>query len=52
LIWFGPSEPAWYVRWPIAIAVACAYIAFGVRALADMPSDAATRAPDARSLRT
>jgi hypothetical protein len=42
LIWFAPTEPAWFVRWPIAIAITLAYIAFGVRALAAAPKDAAT----------
>ena len=37
LLWFALSEPGWYVRWPIAIAVTLAYIAFGVRALANSP---------------
>ena len=41
LIWFAPSEPAWYVRWPIAIAITLAYIVFGVRALAAVPKDVA-----------
>jgi len=41
LIWFAPSEPAWYVRWPIAIAITVAYIVFGVRVLAAVPKDVA-----------
>ena len=37
LIWFAPSEPAWYVRWPIALVITLGFIAFGVRALANSP---------------
>src|SRR5262245_39492388 len=32
LVWFGPWEPDWYLRWPIAIAITLAYLAFGIRA--------------------
>jgi hypothetical protein len=32
LLWFGPWEPAWYIRWPIAIAITLAYLRFGIRA--------------------
>ena len=32
LLWFGPWEPAWYFRWPVAIAISLAYLAFGIRA--------------------
>ena len=32
LLWFGPWEPAWYLRWPVAIAISLAYLAFGIRA--------------------
>lgn len=31
-IWFGPWEPAWFVRWPVAVAITLAYLGFGVRA--------------------
>jgi hypothetical protein len=34
LIWFGPWEPAWYLRWPAAIAISMAYLSFGIRAAA------------------
>jgi Protein of unknown function (DUF1189) len=35
LLWFGPWEPAWFFRWPVAIAVTLAYLAFGIRAMED-----------------
>jgi hypothetical protein len=38
LIWFGPWEPGWYVRWPIALLITLGYIAFGIRAMAAAPS--------------
>src|SRR5215510_4610442 len=31
---FMSSEPAWYLRWPLAIAIALGYLWFGIRALA------------------
>ena len=31
LIWFGPSEPAWFIRWPIAIAITLLYLRFAIR---------------------
>ena len=34
LIWFGPWEPSWYIRWPIAIAITLAYLRFAIRAAA------------------
>ncbi len=34
LIWFGPWDPPWYFRWPAFIAIALAYLAFGIRAAA------------------
>jgi len=33
LMWFGTWEPAWYLRWPVAVLITFAYIAFGIRAL-------------------
>lgn len=35
LIWFGPWEPAWYWRWPVAIAITAGYIAFAIRSVAE-----------------
>lgn len=32
LLWFGPWEPAWYLRWPVAIAISLAYLVFAIRA--------------------
>jgi len=32
LLWFGPWEPSWYIRWPIAIAITVGYLRFAVRA--------------------
>jgi hypothetical protein len=37
LIWFFPTEPVWYLRWPIAIAITLGYIWFAVSALAAEP---------------
>jgi len=37
LIWFGPWEPGWYVRWPIAIVVTILYLRFAVNAAAAEP---------------
>jgi len=34
LAWFAPSEPSWYVRWPLAIAITLAYLWFGARSAA------------------
>ena len=42
LMWFMPTEPVWYLRWPLAIAVTVAYIHFAISALA---ADAADDAP-------
>jgi Protein of unknown function (DUF1189) len=33
LMWFMPSEPVWYLRWPLAIATTVVYIRFAVSAL-------------------
>jgi hypothetical protein len=33
LLWFGPWEPSWYIRWPIGIVITLAYLYFGIRAL-------------------
>jgi hypothetical protein len=38
LIWFGPWDPAWYLRWPAAIAISLAYLSFGIRAAAGVVS--------------
>ena len=35
LIWFMPTEPAWYVRWPVAFVITVLLIRFGVRAAAE-----------------
>jgi hypothetical protein len=35
VVWFNPTEPAWYWRWPAAIMVTLAYLAYGIRALAE-----------------
>jgi hypothetical protein len=40
LVWFLPSEPAWYIRWPIAIVITLGYLRFAVSALAAEPADA------------
>jgi hypothetical protein len=40
LIWFLPSEPAWYFRWPIAIAITVFYLQFAIGAIAAEPSEA------------
>jgi hypothetical protein len=34
LLWFGTWEPAWYLRWPIAIAITVGYIVFAIRSVA------------------
>jgi hypothetical protein len=34
LIWFMPTEPAWYIRWPVAFVVTVLLIRLGVRAAA------------------
>lgn len=31
-LWFAPSEPSWYIRWPIALAITLAMLYFAVRA--------------------
>jgi hypothetical protein len=28
----GPWEPAWYLRWPVAVAITVVYLSFGIRA--------------------
>ena len=43
LLWFGASDPAWYLRWPLALLMTLGYLAFGVRALAAPSPDAAQR---------
>lgn len=40
LMWFLPTEPSWYIRWPIAILVTLAYLRFAVSAVAAEPADA------------
>ncbi len=36
-LWFGPWEPAWYFRWPVAILVTLFYLNFAARAaMADL----------------
>jgi len=37
LIWFFPGEPAWYLRWPIAIIITLLYLRFAAAALAAEP---------------
>lgn len=32
LLWFGPWEPAWYLRWPAGLVIALGYLRFGIRA--------------------
>jgi hypothetical protein len=45
LIWFGPWEPAWYLRWPAAALITLAYIAFGIRAAAAAPASPSVPEP-------
>ena len=35
LIWFMPTEPGWYVRWPVAFVITVLLIRFAVRAAAE-----------------
>jgi hypothetical protein len=35
LIWFTPTEPSWYIRWPIAFIITVLVIRFAVRAAAE-----------------
>lgn len=35
LIWFLPTEPGWYVRWPVAFVITVLLIRFAVRAAAE-----------------
>jgi hypothetical protein len=43
-LWFGPWEPAWYVRWPFGLLITAGFIAFGIRSCAEarqgQPEDA------------
>jgi hypothetical protein len=32
LIWFGPWEPAWYLRWPAALLITVLYLRFAAQA--------------------
>jgi hypothetical protein len=41
LIWFTPTEPRWYIRWPVAFVITVLLIRFGVRAAAE-PETVAT----------
>lgn len=41
ILWFMPTEPAWYVRWPVAFVITILLIRFAVRAAAG-PEPAAT----------
>ncbi len=41
LIWFMPTEPGWYVRWPVAFAITVLVIRFAVKAAAE-PEPAGT----------
>jgi hypothetical protein len=34
LLWFGPSEPAWYIRWPVALVITILYLRFAARSAA------------------
>jgi Protein of unknown function (DUF1189) len=45
LIWFLPTEPSWYIRWPIAIIVTILYLRFAVAALAAEPMTAPEISP-------
>jgi hypothetical protein len=45
LLWFGPWEPAWYLRWPAAIAITAAYIALAIRAVASAPQQTGSPGP-------
>jgi hypothetical protein len=40
LLWMGPGEPAWYLRWPAAFAITVMFLRFGVRAATIQPSSA------------
>ncbi|HEY7498541.1 MAG TPA: DUF1189 family protein [Vicinamibacterales bacterium] len=40
LIWFLPSEPSWYIRWPVAILITLGYLRFAAGALANEPASA------------
>ncbi len=35
LIWFGAWEPAWYVRWPVALLITLGYLRFAILAVAE-----------------
>jgi hypothetical protein len=41
LMWFMPTEPVWYLRWPLAIAMTVAYIKFAISALAEAAANEA-----------
>jgi hypothetical protein len=40
LMWFLPSEPAWYIRWPIAVIITVVYLRFAIDAIAADPANA------------
>lgn len=44
-VWFLPAEPAWYVRWPIGLAISMAFLWFGVKAAAESTAPAAPVTP-------
>jgi hypothetical protein len=43
-LWFGPWEPAWYVRWPVALLITGGFIAFGIRSCAEARHESAQSA--------
>ena len=40
LLWFAPSEPSWYIRWPLALVITIGYLWFGVRSSAPREAQA------------
>jgi hypothetical protein len=44
LLWLGPWEPRWYLRWPIAIVVTLLYLRFGIRAASEGAANTASAA--------
>lgn len=34
LLWFGPWDPVWYLRWPTAFAITLMYLRFGIQSAA------------------
>jgi hypothetical protein len=41
LLWFGPWEPRWYIRWPVALLITILYLRFAVRSAVVEPLDSA-----------